>query len=132
MARKSTASLSVVPLGAKAKAVAPDYLTDAETAFFNDVVSTKPADWFEADNLPLLVEYVRAKCLVDALDLMVKAALAGGEMGDLDKAVRLRDLERKSVASLATKLRLTPQSRWQPKSADAQNRKAGSARPWES
>jgi hypothetical protein len=130
MSRPSTASLSVVPLAAVSRLAPADGLTPDEAALWAAVVASKPADWFGEDSAPLLKEYVRAVGMSDVLDAQVKAALAGGETGEVKALLDMRDKESKRVASLATKLRLTQQSRYTPQAAATADRKAGNARPW--
>jgi hypothetical protein len=130
--RKSAASLSVASVSAlPGRLDPPDDLTATEAELWRAVVSEKPVDWFGSDNAPLLKEYVRAVAMCDLLSAQIAAALAGGETGEIKALLNMRDKESKRVASIATKLRLTQQSRYTPKSADTANRNAGSARkPW--
>ena len=131
MARQSAASLSVVRVSPDSRLAPPDGLDAAERALWEAVVSTKPAEWFADDSAPLLKEYVRAAVMCDALDLQVKAATAGGEMGEVKALLDMRDKESKRVLSIATKLRLTQQSRYTPQAAATADKKAGGARPWQ-
>lgn len=131
MSRKSTASLSVVPICVQLHLPAPEGLAPEESALWADVVASKPVDWFQSDSAPLLKEYVRAVHMCDLLSFQVSAAIAGGEPGELKEVLKLRDMESKRVASLATKLRLTQQSRYTPQAASTADKKAGSARPWQ-
>lgn len=131
MSRKSTASLSVVPIGVQRHMPAPAGLAAEEAALWDEVVASKPADWFQSDSAPLLKEYVRAVHMCDLLSYQVSAAISGGEPGGLKEVLKLRDMESKRVASLATKLRLTQQSRYTPQAASTADKKAGSARPWQ-
>jgi hypothetical protein len=131
MSRPSTASLSVVPVAAVSRLEVPGGLTDEESALWQSVVESKPAEWFGEDSAPLLKEYVRAVGMCDVLDVQIKAALAGGEAGEVKALLDMRDKESKRVASLATKLRLTQQSRYTPQAAATADRKAGNARPWQ-
>ena len=134
MAKQSTASLSVVPVSSLQRLAPPDGLLESEATLWRDVVDSKPADWFQADSAPLLVEYCRAVVMSGRLNLLVEAALAGdaGEDGlSLKDALKMRDLESKRAMSLATKLRLTQQSRYTPMASATADRKAGGARPWQ-
>lgn len=137
MSKPSSASLSVVPVAPLARVVAPDGLSDAESRLWTDVVDSKPADWFGGDTAPLLLEYVRAVVMSDMLDEKIKMALDGGvELELLGKVMegflRLRDMESKRAVSIATKLRLTPQSRYTPQAAATANKKVGNGgRLWD-
>lgn len=132
MARKSVAGLSVVSIGGRARLEAPDDLTEEQSALWRAVADSKPVDWFDQDSAPLLKEYVRAAVASDWLEEQVRLAMAGDDVSALDKTMRLRDMESKRVSSLGTKLRLTPQSRYNPASANTANNKVRSGeRPWQ-
>lgn len=131
MSKPSTASLSVVPVAVVSRLAAPEGLTPEEAALWQAVVDSKPAEWFGEDSAPLLKEYVRAACVCDLLDVQVKAALAGSDAGIVKALLDMRDKESKRVTSIATKLRLTQQSRYTPQAAATADRKAGNARPWQ-
>lgn len=130
MSKPSAASLSVVPVAAVSRMAPPEGLSPEEASLWQLVVDSKPADWFGEDSAPLLKEYVRAACLCDLLDVQIKAALAGGDSGEVKGFLNMRDKESKRVTSIATKLRLTQQSRYTPQAANTANKKAGNARPW--
>lgn len=139
MSKPSSASLSVVPVAPLMRVVAPDGLSDAEARLWTDVVDSKPADWFGGDTVPLLLEYVRAVAMCDVLDEKVKLVLSGDaeiEIALIGKVMegflRLRDMESKRAVSIATKLRLTPQSRYTPQAAATANKKVGNGgRLWD-
>ena len=136
MSRESTASLSVIPVTQLRRLDPPGDLTDAEARAWQAAVDSKPADWFQEDSAPLLLEYVRAVAQSAELDRVIKAISDGGEgwknlakpLGDF---MRLRDMESKRVMQAATKLRLTQQSRYTPMASATANKKAGAARPWQ-
>ncbi len=141
MPRESAASIAILPASALTRVDAPGGLEPAELALFYDVVNSKPADWFGPDSVPLMVEYVRASVMCDLLDGKVKLAIAGGEEGEepiplalmgkvIEGFLRLRDMESKRMLNIATKLRLTQQSRYTPQAAATANKNAGTARPW--
>jgi hypothetical protein len=93
-------------------------------------VDAKPADWFGEESAPLLAEYVRACLSADLMDKQVKAAIAGGDAGEIKEMMKLRDMESKRVLSIGTKLRLTQQSRYTPKAAATASKGAGGRMPW--
>lgn len=135
MSKKSTASLSIVPAAPAGPVAAPDDLSDAERELWLSVVESKPAEWFGADSLPLLKEYVRAIALCDVLDGQVKRAIEGdtnnASVGLVKMFLDMRDKEAKRATSLATKLRLTQQSRYTPQAAATADKRAGGRRPWQ-
>ena len=132
MARESAASLSVVRSITDSRLPTPAGLSETEAALWRAVIDSKPADWFGDDNAPLLKEYVRAALMCDALDERVKGAMAeGADVGEVKALLDIRDKESKRAASLATKLRLTNQSRYTPQSAATANARTTGRRPWQ-
>jgi len=132
MARKSTASLSVVQVGARARLLAPDDLTADQAALWQSVVESKPVEWFGEDSAPLLKEYVRAACMADWLEGKVRDSMKAADGNVLKAFMQMRDMESKRVASMATKLRLTQQSRYTPKAANTADKKVtDGGKPWQ-
>ena len=101
------------------------------SAMWSEIVDSKPSDWFDLDSVPVLKEYIRAALTCDELAGVVERALESGDDKFMKSALDMRDKEARRVASLATKLRLTQQSRYTPQSAATANRKAGGKRPWQ-
>jgi hypothetical protein len=132
MARKSTAALSVVR-GAPTDTwmPPPPDLTATEQELWNRVVRSKPADWFSDDSAPLLAEYVRSAVACDRLAAWVEMAFNDGDADSLKAALDMRDKESRRTANLATKLRLTQQSRYTPQAAATANRSVTGRRPWQ-
>lgn len=135
MARKSVASLSLVgnaPAAPLHGAPVPAELSEVEAALWRETVESKPAEWFGADSWPVLKEYVRAAVTCDALAVAAADAVLSKD-GDLIKAVlTTRDREARRMADLATKLRLTQQSRYTPQAAATADKRANGKRPWQS
>lgn len=141
MARKSAAALAIVPKAPGSAPPAPASLSATERALWGDIVASKPADWFGPDSLPVLTEYVRAVAMCDLLAERLRAILQGnGEGGQAaaavdEAAVRvvldMRDKESRRAVSLATKMRLTQQSRYGARDAERADRRAGGKRPWQ-
>lgn len=135
MSRPSTASLSVVPVQALTRIQPPSDLTAEELALWTAVVESKPVEWFGEDSAPLLTEYVRAVAKSSELDRVIKSLSEDGE-GWKETAkpimdfMKMRDMEAKRAVSIATKLRLTQQSRYTPQAAATATKKAGGERPW--
>lgn len=132
MSKPSASSLSVVPSGLPGRLAPPSDLTKEQADRWKAVVDSKPNEWFGPDSAPLLKEYVRAEAMCDLLAVQVEAAIAGGETGEVKVLLDMRDKESKRLTSIATKLRLTQQSRYTPQAAATANKKAGNARPWQS
>jgi hypothetical protein len=131
--RKSTAALSVVATSLPQRMEPPQELTESQASLWREIVAGKPVEWFAADNAPLLAEYVRAVDMGNRLALEIELTLAGTADHSLKDLLKMRDTEAKRATSIATKLRLTQQSRYTPQAAATADRKAGSgAKPWQS
>jgi len=137
MPRKSAASLAVCmpsPAG-KTKTQPPSTLSADAAAEWTKVATGKPASWLTPDVSPLLESYVCAvvaartisKCVDDALD---KLAEPGG-MARYVAMLKTAEQQARLVATLATKLRLTPQSQITAKAAHAVSRRTGKTPLWD-
>ena len=102
-----------------------------QAAVWEKTVAAKPIDWFGEDSAPVLAEYCRTTVYCAALSVMVEAGFKSGDMDDLKLAIELHDKESRRLTMLATKLRLTQQSRYTPQAAATASKKAGEARPWD-
>lgn len=131
MGKQSTAALSVVAIGTGKRLAVPDDLTEPQARLWSRMVDSKPADWLTEDTLPLLKEYVRSSTMCDALELQVQVAIAAGESGDVKAFLKMRDVESRRLTTIATKLRLTPQSRYTPQAAATANKKQSEVKPWQ-
>lgn len=109
---------------------APDDMPKAQRALWDRIVRSFPSDWFRASDLLLLTELVRAHAMADELHERIAKTTDTAELKTL---LQLRDAEARRAASLATKLRMPPQSRSDRHLAGvaASKVRAGVARPWE-
>jgi hypothetical protein len=115
--RKSAASLVVIT-GGPSRLVPPDDLSDEEKALFLDLVNAcSPRHFVESDK-PLLISFVQAT-------LMARGSAGKGAVliSTWEKAVRIQ-------ATLATRLRLAPQARLDPKTVGRFQQSSG-PKPWE-
>jgi hypothetical protein len=99
----------------------PSHLSDDERTLFVDLVESCAPSHFVKSDLPLLVSFVQAT-------LLVRRAATGmvddpGLIAVFEKSVKLQ-------ATLATRLRLAPQSRIDPKTLGRQQPYPG-RKPWE-
>jgi hypothetical protein len=88
---------------------------------FQQVVANSDAQHFRAGDIPLLVSYCTATHL---------ASVYAGRIGESDAALKWWVETTKLQISLATKLRLTPSSRTDPKTIGRQQ-EPFSGRPWD-
>lgn len=135
--RKSTASLLVIAAGPGLLPEAPDTLTAKQAELWRAVVATKPSGWWGADSLPLLVAYVKAveahgvvSAQLDAFDVAWLADDDGVKR--FDRLTLVFDRMSKLIALLATKMRLSQQSRYDTQKASVADRHAGAGtKPWQ-
>ena len=103
MPRKSTAALAIAPvIDARQKRIRPpaDLGTD-EARLFREIAASCDASHFVASDAPLLTAFCTAV-------LLSRAAAAEGDLAAWEKATKM-------LAMLATRLRLAPQARADPK-----------------
>lgn len=136
MSRKSQDALSVAPVtDLDRRLTPPAELSAYETQIWSAIVATKPADWFQADCAPILLAYCKHIAVAATLDQQIssfKPDAAAKE--DWKEYLMLLDARRKEtgkVESCATKLRLTPQARYDTQKAAVADRKVGAKKLWE-
>ena len=109
----------------------PEGLTDEQAQVWRTVVESRSADFFSEDAAPLLEEYCRVVVMCRLLAVEIEAGIAGGDSGALKALLDMRDKESRRMASLATKLRLTNQSRYTPQAAATAAKKGGGGKVWQ-
>lgn len=126
---KSAIELACIT-GGKGNPPKPDAkLTTAQADHWKRITASKPAEYFNTDDLLLLAELCRALDMCDRLaDRIDKMDILHGD--SLQRALGLRDKEVRRVTVLATKLRLTPQSRYDKGAAASFAKKPNGRRPW--
>jgi len=93
------------------------------------VVNRLPADWFQDETLACLEAYCAhaANCRWFGQMLAEMRGADQVDMDEVDRVTRLHERESRAMSSLATRLRITPQSTY-----DAKKKKPiQAARPWE-
>lgn len=116
---------------------APSYLTKPQADIWTQIIAAKPADWFGPESAPLLAMYCRAVASANHLAGIVERferskRLDSDKMRAYALALGAFDKQSKLLVSLATKMRLTQQSQYTPKSAGTASRRGGaSKKPWE-
>lgn len=138
--RKSIASLTtVVPHPTKyGRPPPPDELTEEQAKEWESVVKRMPAQWFRREHFAMLASYCRlvvsARMLSQQIDAFRPEWMKTDDGVDrLDRLGRMRDREVRSMAMLATRLRLTHQSQMRSETAGRAARKIGAdtPRPWD-
>ena len=139
MARPSKESLSVVTHLPGTRPEPPERLSADAAEIWRAVVSSKPHDWFTSDTLHLLEAYCHAVVSHRLISIGVadfSPALMANEKGPAlyDKLTRMQERQARVMATIATKLRMTQQSRYVPHAAgraSARVNKVVGARPWD-
>jgi hypothetical protein len=135
--RKSTASLAIVPGRPGLRPDPPTELTAEESAEWYHVVERMPAGHFTRETWPLLADYCRfavnARWVGQGMaDMRARSAYNPAYLKDLQKMMDLQKQNSSQMSSLATKLRLTPQTRHPMRTGSGKLQQNPSAsRPWQ-
>lgn len=137
--RKSAASKEVSAAHLPGQRPAPPRdLTKFQSDEWRAVVARMPADWFTRETHGLLVQYVRhvenAAKLATAIDAFPASHLLTEDGAErFDKLTKMAEREGRAMSSLATRMRLTQQSRYKAETAATASKNAGTAakKPWE-
>jgi hypothetical protein len=137
--RQSEADAAVVVEGSFGRRPEPPSdLTEDQAEIWKAVVASEPIDYFKTAALRgLLVDYCRHRASADlvttAIDLFTQEWLRSAEGAKrYHQLLRMRDLSIRAASDIATKLRLTNQSRYTPQAAATASRNAVSGpKPWD-
>lgn len=136
--RKSAEALANLSLVSVRRPEPPPNLNAKQAALWRSIVATKPPDWFLADTLPLLEAYIiaigLANTLQTELDKFGQAPLGSGKnFAKFRRLVSMHQQQVKMLTTLATKLRITQQSRLDKNKAASQARNGGPGKvlPWQ-
>ncbi len=128
--RQSRADLAVVTsIETVRRPPPPSELTDEQASEWQAVVDRLPADWFARETLPMLAQY----CRHVASARRVAQLLASSELSDdfsvadYDRLLKMQERESRCLASLATKMRISQQSTYDPK----KKKPSLAQKPWE-
>lgn len=131
--RVSAAALEIQarPLEVIPRQRAPHDLNDEETEIWAAVVNSQPADWFSPATVPLLTQYCRAVVQARRVAELIEKATADPELTvkDYDRLLKMQVRQSASVASLATKMRISQQATINKRANQIQ---AAPRKPWES
>jgi hypothetical protein len=117
--RKSSAQLVAIGIDGKPpKLTPPADLKEDERAMFVALIDACDARHFRPSDLPLLTSYIQATLLARG------TARDPDKVATWEKAVRVQ-------AALATRLRLSPQSRTDPKTIGRHQQRRQGLLPWE-
>ena len=136
--RNSSAAATIVAGNFGERPEPPADLTKRQIAIWREVVASEDPDFFNSAVLRgLLADYCRRRAVCEEITNVIDGFGASwkrgvGDLEEYDLLLRMRDREQKGVIELATKLRLTNQSRWQPQGAARAATKAAAEQdiPW--
>lgn len=135
--RKSAAALAVVTQLPGQRPEPPADLTSEQAEEWRAVVGSEPADWFPRATHGMLADYCRSVVLARHVAAQINAfdmALIETEEGlkRFDKLSAILERHTRASASLATRMRLTQQSRYNALSANTAHKPVGGTqKPWE-
>ena len=121
--RDSAAAQSIVVGGFAQRPDPPDELTARQDAIWREVVASEHPDFFNSAGCRgLLAGYCRSRATCEEISHIIDKSggvwmLSLDSIDERDMLLRMRDREIKQVVMLATKLRLTNQSRYVTQSA---------------
>lgn len=100
---------------------APYTLDDEETAVWWATVNALRADWFSGETLPILANYCRHVVAADRVSALIRRTEQGEtlDVPEYERLLKMRIRETQAAATLATRLRITPQSSYDRKKAKA-------------
>lgn len=113
--RVSAAAMEIAPVGrieTVQRQNAPHELNDEETEVWFAVVNSWAADWFSPANTPLLTQYCRHVVQARRIAELIERATGDPELSvkDYDRLLKVQERESRTIATLATKMRLSQQS----------------------
>ena len=130
---KSRSALSVVPaadIGVAKRPDPPNHLTDEQASVWVSVVDNLPADWFPTDVHGTLEQYCRHVVASRKVAQLINQFEGDSsfEIDEYDRLLKMQEREGRALSSLATRLRITPQSRYQARKDPG---KGKVKKPWE-
>jgi hypothetical protein len=127
--RRSPEARAVIARGPGAqRPEPPDEFAEPERAVWHRIVDACPVDWFGAECLPLLARLCMLLVMAEQLELKLRSE--NYRFKDKEDARAYIDFN-KTIANITTKLRLTPQSRFNRFEASTRMKNRVTYRPWD-
>ncbi|MCR9258322.1 MAG: hypothetical protein NXH95_01265 [Pseudomonadaceae bacterium] len=133
---KSQAELQVARLADfKKLPEPPGDLTEVQAALWHQIVATKPTDWWDGGNLPLLRALVIHETSAQLIDRAIER-FPDAELYTDDGLTRYHRLSKvradhtTRIESLSTKMRLSQQSKYGARQAETATRAKPASRTW--
>jgi chaperone required for assembly of F1-ATPase len=133
--RKSAAELSVIKpssISAITRPVPPKELTNEQKQEWLAVTNRMPADWFPRETHAMLSQYCRHVVSAHRIAMLIEKVVSGDYpdewLHDWDRLLKMQEREGRALSLLATRLRMTQQSRI---SAHRKVSTTATPKPWE-
>lgn len=124
--RKSSAAVAVIRTDPeRTRLAAPGHLSAAARRVWDEVVGSRPAEFFTRGEVPLLETYCTASAEHRRLAAIVCGLDPVGDLDTLAKLTRLMDAHALRIGAAATKLRLSTQARYDAKAAASATKRGG-------
>lgn len=135
---KSSAELRIETLatGIVVRPEAPYSLTQPQVVIWDRITNAMPADWFTPETYDLLAVYCRHVSEADRIASLIQTLDPQSEeftLKDYDTLLKMQEREGRAASSLATRMRITQQAKYNEKTAHtAANGRSGSGKkPWQ-
>ena len=112
------------------RAKPPEELSEEERVEWRAITNRLPVDHFRTENLPLLIQYCQHIVRARKLAMLLHQEESGPEKLDLelyDRLLKMQERESRTLASLATRMRFSQQSRYSAR----KGRPPSGPKPWE-
>lgn len=138
--RKSSAAVSVISahgIEATSRPKPSLELTEEQADEWREIANSLPADWFPRESLGLFAQYCKhivASRHVGQMITEMETSEGDEEflIGKYDKLLQMQEREGRAISSLATRMRLTQQSRWTAEGTGTKSKnRAKSNKPWQ-
>ena len=135
--RKSAKSQNIVDISQAQRPKPPAELTEKQAKLWRAITADRPAEYFDDASLPLLAEYVRCADELDKIAVTFENfnqdwLKDGDGLMRYRKMTSIRSDMQGRLATLATKLRLAQQSRYDKQKAGARpSSEIKAPKPWE-
>jgi hypothetical protein len=131
--RKGSAELAVVSIaGEQPRPAPPVALSDEEKHYWREIVGHMPSNWFPVETWPLLTQLCRVTATSDETGLQMNEMRRQGLQNteDFQRLANLQLTQAKVLMNLATKMRLTQQSTYDPQTSKKRSSTDDQEDPW--
>ena len=129
--RKPASELAVVSsIWVAERPEPPEELTAEQAVEWKAIVGRLPPEWFPRETHGMLVQYCRHIVAARQVAMQIEEKEGTAEnfdIKDYDTLLKMQEREGRAASSLATRMRLTQQSTYDPKKKKGD----GPAKPWE-